>query len=299
MTRLVPILCAAGFMVATLSIPAGAQSTEAAYPRAELEDGRDRAEVTSNGVTARINADFQVQADYTEIVPVLEVIVKGKTVLRAEGVSAGSDWRQGVAEIVEMDSSNQTPEVVFSSYSGGAHCCTRVIVAAADKRGKWHATTVGDWDGGGDYIEDADGDGVAELVVIDNAFLYAFDCYACSAAPLKVLALKNGKPVNVTRESRFLKKHKEWLKAMESWGSDRNGEFAPGFFAGWVAQKVLLGEGRSAWETMLRAYKGSEDLGHDICKDGRSLSDCGDKDRVTVPFPKALTAFLETHGYQM
>lgn len=275
----------------------GAQDGAGIYPRAELDEGRNIAEATAGGVTVRVTAEPRVNSDYTEIVPILDVIVDGQTVVRAEGISAGGDWRQGMAEIVEMDGSNATPEVVFSSYSGGAHCCTHVIVAAADGDGRWSAKAVGDWDGGGDYIEDADGDGTAELVVIDNAFLYAFDCYACSAAPLKILAVSRGAVRDVTREPRFREKHRTWLKAMEAWGSDRRGEFAPGYYAGWVAQKSILGEGREAWVAMTAAHKGTPDPGHEICKDGKPLEDCKTEDQITVPFPEALKVFLDTLGY--
>ncbi len=285
-------------MIVSVTVPANAREKASPYPRAELEDGRNEAEVTANGITVRVTAEPRVGNEYTEIVPVLDVIVGGRRVVRAEGVSAGSDWRQGMAEIVELDGSNTTPEVVFSSYSGGAHCCTRVVIATADRKGRWQAKVVGEWDGGGDYIEDADGDGVAELVVIDNAFLYAFDCYACSAAPLKVLSVKNGGVIDVTREARFEKKHRTWLKAMESWGSDRNGEFAAGYYAGWVAQKTLLGEGNEAWNALNAAYKGASDPGHEICRDGRPVGDCKTKDQITVPFPKALRSFLDNNGYK-
>ena len=186
-----------------LSAPAAGSAQHASYPRAELDENNKRASVSGGGVTARLSAEPQIVDGATEIVPYLEVLVGGKVVAHARGVSAGPDFLQGVAEIVELDRANKTPEIVFSSYSGGAHCCTRVIVVGMDGKGHWRAKTVGDWDGGGDYIEDADGDGVAELVVIDNAFLYAFDCYACSAAPLKVLSIDKGEIVDVTRDTRF------------------------------------------------------------------------------------------------
>ncbi|MCW2308082.1 hypothetical protein [Rhodobium gokarnense] len=272
---------------------------ETSFPRAELDDEHERVEVSAGGITARVIAEPQISGGATEVVPLLEVIVDGRTVLRTEGVSAGSDWRQGAAEIAEMDPGNATPEVVFSSYSGGAHCCTRVIVAAADKAGKWSAHVIGDWDGGGDYLEDADGDGTGELVIIDNRFLYAFDCYACSAAPLKILAIRNGKPVDVTRDKRFEKKHRTWIKAMEGWAADRNGEFAAGFYAGWVAQKSLVGEGKEAWEAMLEAYKKApQDEGYDICRTGQPMESCKPEDQVSVPFPEALKAFLDEAGYR-
>ena len=51
----------------------------------------------------------------------------------------------------------------------------------------------GEFDGGPMIAVDLDGDGTYEFEIRDNAFFYAFGCYACSEAPLQVLALENGK----------------------------------------------------------------------------------------------------------
>ena len=61
---------------------------------------------------------------------------------------------------------------------------------------------------------DLDGDGRYEFETRDNAFLYAFACYACSEAPLEVLAIENGAVKNVTTEPRFRPAHAAYLKDM-------------------------------------------------------------------------------------
>ena len=41
-----------------------------------------------------------------------------------------------------------------------------------------------------------------EFETRDNAFLYTFGCYACSEAPLEVIAIENGAVKNVTSDAR-------------------------------------------------------------------------------------------------
>ena len=103
------------------------------------------------------------------------------------------------ASIADIDPGNKHPEVYFASYSGGAHCCTHVVIAE-EQGAKWVAVTVGDFDGDGRYLDDLDHDGVAEVVTVDNRFLYQFDCYACSSAPLQIYTVRDGKSVDVTTD---------------------------------------------------------------------------------------------------
>ena len=46
---------------------------------------------------------------------------------------------------------NRHQEVYFASYSGGAHCCTHVVIAEELGK-KWVAVTVGDFDGDGKTV---------------------------------------------------------------------------------------------------------------------------------------------------
>ncbi|PLX36103.1 MAG: hypothetical protein C0606_15400 [Hyphomicrobiales bacterium] len=267
-----------------------------AYPTATLDDQHRQAMVTSGRITAALRTEKRTVEGYEETVPVLHVFVDSKKVLEAEGVSAG-EWVQGVAEVIEVDAANDLPEVVFSSYSGGAHCCTKVVIATADRAGGWNSVDMGEWDGGGNYMEDADGDGRAEFVAADQNFLYAFDCYACSAAPVKILSVQAGKIVDVSREPRFQPKLKQWAKALEGWRQD-DGKFQPGFFAGWIAAKSMIGEGVEAWQAMQKAYKPGKDDGFEVCKDTGLFGECAENMRATVPFPMALKSFLDHHGYR-
>ena len=122
-----------------------------------------------------------------------------------------------------------------------------MAIVATQVGQKWVAVEVGSFDGDGDFLEDLDGDGLAEIVTVDNRFLYEFDCYACSAAPLQVLTVRRGKVVDASAEMQFLPAHREWLRQMEANidGADR--WTSRGFLAGWVGASARVGKGGEAW----------------------------------------------------
>ena len=92
----------------------------------------------------------------------------------------------------------------------------------------------------------------------DNAFLYAFGCYACSTAPLKILAIEDGDVKNVSAEPRFRAAHESYFKGMITEVPD---EEVNGFLAGYVGEKILLGEGKQAWALMRAHYDKASDSG--------------------------------------
>ncbi len=127
----------------------------------------------------------------------------------------------------------------------------------------------------------------------DNAFLYAFACYACSQAPLQILALKDGRIVDVSKEPRFKPAHEAWLKNMIVSVPDQD---VNGFLAGYVAQKIRLGEGREAWELMLKYYDRNADWGLDVCSVEPDACP-GETEKLT--FPEALERMLKKNGYKI
>jgi hypothetical protein len=201
------------------------------------------------------------------------------------------------AQIAELDASNPYPEVVVSFFTGGAHCCSATSVVTSNADGsKWTTVNVGEFDGGPMIAVDLNGDGAYEFEVRDNAFLYAFGCYACSEAPLQVLALENGKIKDVSTDPRFQPSHAAWLKSMIS-GVPKHD--VNGFLAGYVGEKIRLGEGKEAWDLMLKHYDRKADWGLNICD--QELDENGEcpVPTVRVTFPEALERMLNENGYKM
>jgi hypothetical protein len=231
--------------------------------------------------------------------PVVTVFAGDKQVAKLEAESSGFADPPVSVQIAELDGSNPYPEIVVSFYTGGAHCCSDTSVITASPDGSnWTTVTLGEFDGEPLLATDVNGDGRYEFVIRDNAFLYAFACYACSEAPLNLLAIDNGSVKDVTREASFKPAHAAWLKNMIG-NIPEDGSDVNGFLAGYVGEKILLGEGKSAWGTMLAHYDHASDWGLEICD--KPLNDDGECSGATVrlTFPDALERMLNENGYKI
>lgn len=228
--------------------------------------------------------------------PVLSIFVDGRKMLKVDGSAGFAEGTDFLVQIAEMDPDNPWPEIVFSSYTGGAHCCSDTRIITSDKTGKtWRAIDAGMYDGGPLAVSDPDFDGRFELVTRDNAFLYTFGCYACSTAPVIVQQLEKGRLVDASTKKEFRTEHQASLVSMIRRAGD--GADANGFLAGYVAQKIRLGEGSEAWKFMLKHYDRKSDWGLEDCsvkldKDGNCPGTM-----VSFTFPQALERFLEASGY--
>ncbi|HZP19133.1 MAG TPA: hypothetical protein VFB16_02910 [Bauldia sp.] len=268
------------------------------YPTTEFAEGAKSASVTVGDIIAGISMVKRPDIDPNADVPVLQVSVGGKKVLEVPGVASGFDQPAAEASIVEMDPANQHEEVLFSSYSGGAHCCSNLIVAE-ELGGKWTAINVGAFDGDGNYLDDLDNDGEAEIVTVDNRFLYQFDCYACSAAPLTIYQIRSGKAVDATADPKYLQAHKDWLSRMEADVDPDDQWTSAGYLAGWVATKARVGQGADAMKQLRAHWDYDTDVGEEVCADGRDPDSCGNKNLVILKFPDRLERFLKTAGFPL
>ena len=220
-----------------------------------------------------------------------------RVVATLKGDSAGFSDPPVSVQIAELDPNNPYPEVVVSFFTGGAHCCSLTSVVTSDADGaEWREVDVGEFDGGPMVAVDLDGDKTYEFETRDNAFLYAFGCYACSEAPLQVLALKDGKIADMSDEERFKPAHAAWLKNMITAVPE---EDVNGFLAGYVGEKIRLGEGKQAWDLMLKYYDRNSDWGLEICEqDYDENGDCP-VEPAKVTFPQALEHMLNENGYKI
>lgn len=296
LVRLAPWLIATAITAAPVAVRAQDAPLAPLYPTTEFAEGSNDATVTDSGITVRVFEERRPKIDKNLDVPVLQISVGGAQVLEYVGVASGMDVPAASASIAEIDPDVQGMEVYFSSYSGGAHCCSQVVVAEKTDSG-WKAIPVGSFDGDGDYLQDLDNDGVAEIVTVDNTFLYAFDCYACSAAPLVIQSVRNGVVVDLTTEPRFQKNHRDWLQQLETDADPETRWTSPGFLAGWVAQSARAGSGKAAFQQLLQHWDLAKDEGEETCLSGGDIDQCPKKDRKLLKFPDRLKLFLEQHGY--
>lgn len=194
-----------------------------------------------------------------------------------------------------LDTKNPVPQVIMTTYSGGAHCCGRIQIAEKIK-GVWKQIDMGLWDGDPmeQFPKDVDGDGIPDLVLADKAFLYAFDCYACSWPPLQIFNIRDGKAIDVTRAPRYAKLiAAEMGKVKAECAKHTNGACA-----GYVADAAYLGRFDEAWQFMLANYRKNADYDLPSRCLGKMV-DYACKDHEVKPrdYPESLRWFLEDHGY--
>lgn len=182
------------------------------------------------------------------------------------------------------------PEVIIKTFSGGAHCCTNHRIYSWQNN-KFVSTDTGFLNSGGGKFSDLDKDGIFEFVTNDNNFLYAFSSYVASYPPSLIYRFSQGKLENVTRlyPEQLRETANKMEEAIIEIKKGNEGE-VNGVLAGYVAQKILLGEYRQGWQFMLDNYdfKSEHGLGDYVA----------DKKVGEYPnFPAALKAFLIRNGY--
>ncbi|MEP3279070.1 MAG: hypothetical protein ABJN26_10470 [Stappiaceae bacterium] len=261
----------------------------------EIRGSGAQARMVLGTLTAELKTADQTDHQMMAVVPQLSLFADGERIARMTGSPATAETVNAQAQFLELDPTNHLPELALTSFSGGAHCCTEIKVATSVSDGSWRVVDLGIWNGSEARFVDANSNGSLELVQRDNDFLYAFDCYACSAAPLQILAVRDGKASDVSRDPSFHLYHRTYLNEMERQTGMRGDTFSPGFWAGWVAQKALLGEGKEAFGRMLSAYNPMRDEGYMSCADGRP--DCPVREEVFQSYPVALKRFLDYRNY--
>lgn len=202
--------------------------------------------------------------------------------------TSATTWMTGAIELKDLDR-NAAPEVIVFTYTGGAHCCT-VHTIHGWQQNKLITTGTGPLDGGGGQFQDLDGNGTLAFVSVDNAFLYAFASYAGSFAPTRIYRYKAGKLVSATRQYPKVLRSHAWSMYQAIQQAQKENNSLNGVLAGYVAQKILLGEYQQGWDLMLARYDRKSDWGLEMYK--------GDKIVGKYPnFPAALKAFLIDTGY--
>jgi serine protease Do len=203
------------------------------------------------------------------------------------------------AAVVKLLAYAPSPQVVVTNYTGGAHCCTSTWILSRDAdHAAWSKIKGETLDGDGYWYEDVDGDGALEMLRVDNRFLYAFDSYAGSVAPIKIAKFQNGRIEDVSETSAMRGRLVQDLAGMEFEANKSSESWKQnGFLAGWLASKIRLGEGDAAWKKVVANIDLRSDFGPQECTSGQSVADCPAEKLKAIPILKALASFLKENGY--
>lgn len=264
----------------------------------DSEDGRMRGSLRSGVVEVSAEQRRRINESGVNVLqPVAIVRVNGSEV----GRLIGAEWHGPAAlvQIAEMDPSNPYPEVLLSSFTGGAHCCNQIQVLTSDRSGQtWREVTLGPFDGSDAPAQDPLRNGRFLIVDVDNRFLYRFACYACSSAPARIWELQGDAFVDVSHRPEFKPIHRRNLQGMAEWFQQKDPQSPNGFLAGYVANKALVGELYDGWDRMTQRHEASSKWGLTECKG--QLDDngkCLGREIQYSSFPEALRAFLIDTGY--
>lgn len=196
--------------------------------------------------------------------------------------------------LVRLESADITPQILLSSFSGGAHCCSTLTLVRREGA-RWLQTNLGAWDGDIPSLpKDLDGDGKKEFSFVDQNFLYAFASYAESWAPPVIHAVTNGIVRDVSEQRRF--------RPIFATDADRTKDAclqnSNGACAAYVASAARAGGLDQAWSVMLRSYDQSSDWTLPTACRIRTAGECpADAQQIFANFPEALQWFLGEHGY--
>ena len=264
-------------------------------------------------IQAKYDGSKQVSLRYGELVlnvsslasgkesgrfPVLFGSVNGRLAFTARLEESSNEVPNAAVAVVRLDPTSAEPQVVFSSFWGGAHCCT--VTKIATKVGtEWRVVQGKTIDGDGGYtFDDIDGDGAAELLSVDQTFLYTFAPYAGSWAPESISKLSGDRLVDVTAHPNFRTYMRRELYRIEYLAGREPGLWrSNGFLAAWVATKAIVGEFDDAWSRMLPLYDRSTDWPLTECTVAKVGGSCPDGKERTISFPVALRKHLEDEGY--
>ncbi|MGI0524780.1 hypothetical protein [Rhizobium giardinii] len=130
------------------------------------------------------------------------------------------------------------PHLVFTSFSGGTHCCT-TLTAIDVSEANATVIPVGYYDTSVLVPKDVDGDGVYEFVVPDERFR-VFGSYANTVPPIQVLQISDKAVTDVTRDERYAGFHRRNY-AIQSEACGSLAKQHPGSCAGLAGTAAILG----------------------------------------------------------
>ena len=248
---------------------------------------------TAEGLTLTVTtAPGQDQAGP---VPVLTVAAPGAAPVTLTGVS-GFDDPTALIGLVRLDPASPHPQVLFQTFSFGAHCCTTLRLATFTDGG-WRTFAL-TYDGPPDkaVVKTDAGTGPPVLAIGDENFDYAFASHAGSVLVARFYAVRAGQLHDVSAEPRFAAAWR--ATAADMLGYCRGDGERNGACAAYVAEASLGGEHAAAWRQMLTHYDRTSTNWPTGCRIDADEDHCPKADVITFKsLPPALAWFLWRQGY--
>ncbi len=239
---------------------------EDAAPKIETgggdEDTPPATQEISQGAVKAVLSYAEEKGEDGEITraPMVTVFADGKELMKLVGEGGFADPPVSV-QIAEIDPGNPHPEVVVSFYTGGAHCCSDTTVATSSQDGStWKTVNIGQFDGGPLLATDLDGTAATSSKPATTPSSTPSPAMPARRPRSKCLPSRTARQERHHRCSVSSRRMRPGSKTMIENVPD---EDVNGFLAGYVGEKILLGDGKQAWELMLAHYDKESDWGLD------------------------------------
>ena len=259
-------------------------------------DGKAPVTVRYGNMTIILGA---VKVEGSSPIPTLKLAVGGSTPFNASIRSTNAGHLYSRLQILQLDSKTDKPQVVFTTSTGGAHCCEITQILTAPDGQTWRLVEAQVLDGGYEF-EDVDGDGSIEFISRDNSFHYKYESYAGSYTPPQIHRLIGTSVLEVTREASIRPYIEREARQMEFGArADLSLWSNNGYLGGWVATKSLLGQVEDAWSRMLLTYDRNPTFYDEECLIAVKIEQCPADRKRRLPFPEALRNHLRAQGYPL
>lgn len=181
---------------------------------------------------------------------------------------------QPLLVVRELDDEGE-PEVVLSTFTGGAHCCFGAVIYGYDRQAGAYREVARDFSDTGYQLKQTGDISYPQFFSGDARFAYVFTNYAASAFPLQIWRYSSGDLIEVTRCYPSLiaaQAARNWTAAAEN---QKTGDPVTGVLAAYAADEYMLGAGQQAIKKIMKT--GYTD--------------------ITDDYAERLAAFLSSNGY--
>jgi hypothetical protein len=206
--------------------------------------------------------DVKATLDYDKSKATRLVIVRATTTLMdaapsleacGEGPCAPSGFKgDPPLRVLDLDGDGE-PEVIYSAYTGGAHCCSIAQVYRLNANVTGYTALELNFGDPGFDVQDIGGDGKPEFVSRDDAFAYRFTAYAFSGLPVLIQRYSATGFNDVTnRFPALIRKDARLWRGRYNRSRNRRDGIQRGPASAWAADKYRLGK-RAQTLSFLRA----------------------------------------------
>jgi hypothetical protein len=178
--------------------------------------------------------------------------------------------------VLDLDADGE-PEVVYSAYSGGAHCCSIAQVYRLDAGATTYSAIARNFGDPGFIVAEGNAGHPAIWITRDDAFAYRFTAYAFSGLPVQILQYSAAGFADVTSSyPKLVAADASHWRSVYRRARHRTDGTQRGAAAAWAADEYRLGKRADA----LRYLRAEVKRGH-----------------LKRRFLKSLDRFLKKHGY--